>query len=139
MEGIDDPVEAMAARGRAYVRFGVEHPEHYRIMFMGAGLRPRRSSGTTCSRTGSFAHLVEGIQRVIDAGRDGPRHRRLHDGAARLGQHPRPHVAPRRPARRCPWPELEPFVDEHLAMCMNGTILGDRLPVTAGAPSRRKK
>lgn len=33
-EGIDDPVDALRAMGRAYVRFGVEHPEEYRILFM---------------------------------------------------------------------------------------------------------
>src|SRR5918997_6228755 len=32
--GIDDPLEAIRARGRAYVRFGLENPEHYRILFM---------------------------------------------------------------------------------------------------------
>ena len=66
--GIDDPLDAMRARGRAYVRFGIEHPEHYRIMFMG------RASTTPAAwddvrRTASFAHLMEGIQAVIDAGR----------------------------------------------------------------------
>src|SRR5439155_7610529 len=31
----DNPVEALELRGQAYVRFGLEHPEAYRIMFMG--------------------------------------------------------------------------------------------------------
>ena len=96
--GIDDPVEAMAARGRAYVRFGVEHPEHYRIMFMGPSYETPDQWGDIV-KTGSFAHLVEGIQRMIDAGVMVPGHRRLHDGAPRVGQHPRPHVAARGPAR----------------------------------------
>ncbi|MGH8931660.1 MAG: TetR/AcrR family transcriptional regulator [Egibacteraceae bacterium] len=34
IEGIDDPLERLRACGRAYVRFGVENPEHYRILFM---------------------------------------------------------------------------------------------------------
>ena len=34
VEGIDDPVEAMRARGHAYVRFGMEHPEQYRICLL---------------------------------------------------------------------------------------------------------
>lgn len=29
--GIEDPLDARWARGRAYVRFGLDHPEHYRI------------------------------------------------------------------------------------------------------------
>jgi AcrR family transcriptional regulator len=31
---IDDPVERLREIGRAYARFGVEHPEQYRFMFM---------------------------------------------------------------------------------------------------------
>jgi AcrR family transcriptional regulator len=31
---IDDPVERIRQVGRAYVRFGIEHPQHYRLMFM---------------------------------------------------------------------------------------------------------
>jgi AcrR family transcriptional regulator len=33
-EGIDDPIEAMKARGLAYVHFGLDHPDHYRVLFM---------------------------------------------------------------------------------------------------------
>lgn len=32
--GTDDPSEQLRIRGRAYVRFGLEHPEQYRILFM---------------------------------------------------------------------------------------------------------
>src|SRR5215204_1082920 len=31
---VADPVEAVGALGRAYVRFGIEHPVYYRLMFM---------------------------------------------------------------------------------------------------------
>lgn len=34
MAGIDDPIEALHAVGRAYVQFGVDHPEEYRVMMM---------------------------------------------------------------------------------------------------------
>jgi len=37
--GVDDPVESLIELGRAYVRFGVEHPEQYRVLFL------RRGSG----------------------------------------------------------------------------------------------
>src|SRR6266498_1634694 len=30
----DDPVESLRRRGRAYIRFGLENPEPYRILFM---------------------------------------------------------------------------------------------------------
>lgn len=32
-QGITDPVEALLARCRAYCRFGLDHPGHYRLMF----------------------------------------------------------------------------------------------------------
>jgi AcrR family transcriptional regulator len=135
-EGIDDPVDAMAARGRAYVRFGVEHPEHYRIMFMSAA-SDTPEKWDTVIQSGSFAHLLEGIQRVIDAGAMDP-----ETDVYRMGLHIWANIhgltslLVARPT--FPWPELEPFVDEHLAMCMNGTILGDRQPVATGATSRRR-
>lgn len=31
---LDDPIERLRATGRAYARFGVENPNHYRLMFM---------------------------------------------------------------------------------------------------------
>jgi AcrR family transcriptional regulator len=34
MEKIADPIEKLRATGRAYLQFGVTHPNHYRLMFM---------------------------------------------------------------------------------------------------------
>ena len=31
---VDDPLHAFKERGRAYIQFGVDHPEQYRILFM---------------------------------------------------------------------------------------------------------
>lgn len=123
VEGIEDPVEAMAARGRAYVRFGVEHPEHYRIMFMSAA-SDTPEKWEVVIRSGSFAHLLEGIQRVVDAGRMAP-----DTDVFRMGLHIWANIhgitslLVARPT--FPWPELAPFVEEHLQMCMQGTVLGD--------------
>ncbi len=67
--GIDDPLEALWARGRAYVRFGLDNPEHYRILFMtrpSADTEPRDISclpGLT-----AFGHLVEEVARCMEAG-----------------------------------------------------------------------
>jgi AcrR family transcriptional regulator len=68
-EGIDDPVAALDAGTRAYVRFGLQHPEHYRILFMGRSiltadqLDEMRRSGVT-----GLSRLVERCQACIDAG-----------------------------------------------------------------------
>lgn len=38
--GAGDPLESLRRRGRAYVQFGIDHPEEYRILFM---MRPTAS------------------------------------------------------------------------------------------------
>lgn len=65
---VDDPVERLRRRGQAYVRFGVGHPEHYRIMLM------CKSPGTGEPGTGSlpgmasFEALVANVLACMDAG-----------------------------------------------------------------------
>jgi len=65
----DDLLESLAMRGRAYIRFGVEHPEQYRILFMG---KPSRTpQGFDLERLGdaaAFGHLLEHVQRCVQAG-----------------------------------------------------------------------
>ncbi len=67
LQGIDDPLEALWAMGRAYVRFGLENPEHYRIMFMtrplADGVPLDRLPGLT-----AFGRLVDRVARCMDAG-----------------------------------------------------------------------
>jgi AcrR family transcriptional regulator len=65
--GADDPIECLRHGGAAYVRWGVENPEPYRMIFMGRGDDAVGSAGAT-----AFAHLVETAQRAIDTGRVAP-------------------------------------------------------------------
>ena len=54
-----DPLEAIAASARSYARFGLENPEHYRVMFMGhADHTPELYADEKVMETGSFAFLV---------------------------------------------------------------------------------
>lgn len=67
--GVDDPLESLMLRGKAYVRFGLDHPEHYRIMFMNnPGSTPDRYKAGMGQGDGAFGHLVETVQRCIDSG-----------------------------------------------------------------------
>jgi AcrR family transcriptional regulator len=68
MEGIADPLDALWARGRAYVRFGLENPEHYRIMFMTRPLTDL-APGDTDLLPGltAFSHVVDDVARCMDA------------------------------------------------------------------------
>ncbi len=66
----DDPLEALARRGRAYVRFGVEHPEQYRILFMHrADETPAQQDDGRVRAAAAFDDQVAAVQRWIEAGR----------------------------------------------------------------------
>jgi AcrR family transcriptional regulator len=117
-EGIDDPLSAMRARGRAYVRFGMDHPEHYRIMFMGpAYATPDQWSDLLA--TGAFAHLVDGLRAVVQAGvMEAPSDEALLEVALHVWAniHGLTSLLVARPTM--PWPDLDRFVDDHLAYCL---------------------
>jgi AcrR family transcriptional regulator len=66
-----DPLAGLAARGRAYVAFGLANPEHYRLLFMtrrapvASGADPWE--GHEAGRA-AFEHLVAATARAIAAG-----------------------------------------------------------------------
>lgn len=65
----DDPLAAIAAAARGYARFGLENPEHYRVMFMGhADHTPDLYADEKVMETGSFAFLVSLVQEAMDDG-----------------------------------------------------------------------
>ncbi len=60
--GIDDPIEAMKARARAYVRFGLDHPDHYRVLFMQApGNQPVHYTPDEVKASAAFGHLMNNV------------------------------------------------------------------------------
>ena len=67
--GVGDPAEELRLRGQAYVRFGLEHPEQYRILFMSkqdAALdkHPDDELLAVCG----FTALVDNVLRAAEAG-----------------------------------------------------------------------
>jgi AcrR family transcriptional regulator len=65
----EQPLEVLRRKGRAYVRFGRDHPEHYRLLFMvrhDAGLEDFPVGGA------AFLQLVQDVQAYIDAGTYAP-------------------------------------------------------------------
>jgi len=64
-----DPGDALHKRARAYVRFGLEHPEQYRILFM---RRPddlyAHVTEKTITDSSAFQHLVGAIETAIASG-----------------------------------------------------------------------
>jgi AcrR family transcriptional regulator len=66
---VDSPVEALRAAGRAYVRFGLEHPEQYRILFMtNVGETAARFTPEELMDVACFGLVMSCVQRGIDAG-----------------------------------------------------------------------
>ena len=66
--GTEDPVESIRLRGRAYIRFGLENQEPYRVIFM------RKPTDTPLPwqyekivSSSAFGHLVEDVTRAIAA------------------------------------------------------------------------
>jgi AcrR family transcriptional regulator len=73
LESSDDPIEALRQLAVAYVRFGVDHPEHYRIMFMRReDHRPDQYAAERVLETGLFGVVLPVVQRGIDEGRFRP-------------------------------------------------------------------
>ena len=69
MAGIDEPLEKLRCRGQAHVRFGVAHPEHYRIMLMGKSnfTHEAFAAGLLPGMRG-LQELIENVQECMDAG-----------------------------------------------------------------------
>ncbi|MEW6476063.1 MAG: TetR/AcrR family transcriptional regulator [Actinomycetota bacterium] len=69
-EGIDDPIEGMKARGRAYVHFGLEHPDHYRVLFMQApGNQPHHYGPEEVKASAAFGHMMSNVADLVADGR----------------------------------------------------------------------
>lgn len=67
--GSDDLLESLALRGRAYIRFGIEHPEQYRILFMRPPSHTPESFQVDRLRdAAAFGHLVEHVSKCVQAG-----------------------------------------------------------------------
>ncbi|HXJ66726.1 MAG TPA: TetR/AcrR family transcriptional regulator [Actinomycetota bacterium] len=62
-----DPVQSLLACGHAYVRFGLENPEHYRILFM---TKPEQTPDSWTAEkvmgSAAFEHLVEAVAEAVE-------------------------------------------------------------------------
>ncbi|MDP9388668.1 MAG: TetR/AcrR family transcriptional regulator, partial [Actinomycetota bacterium] len=68
VDGTDDPEEQLRRRGRAYVRFGIEHPEEYRVLFMRRPGQAALPPAEDAREVSGFAALVANVQRAMEAG-----------------------------------------------------------------------
>ena len=64
--GATDPMDELRLRGLAYVRFGLEHPEEYRILFMSKpSATPEAWTADAMLENAAFSHHVEAVQRAF--------------------------------------------------------------------------
>jgi AcrR family transcriptional regulator len=121
MVGVTDPVERIRRLGAAYIRFGVEHPEPYRIMFMArADAVPEGFTEEHLRTASCFGHLLTAVQAAIDAGRY-----RVDDAylAATLlwtAVHGMTALLVAKPD--LPWPDLDKWATMLLDMCEHGLV-----------------
>lgn len=64
----DDPLESLRLRGKAYVQFGLDHPEHYQLLMMTRKVKSPEELSPLSAGMNAFGHLVGSVQRCIDAG-----------------------------------------------------------------------
>ncbi|HUN67090.1 MAG TPA: TetR/AcrR family transcriptional regulator [Bacteroidota bacterium] len=64
-----DPRERLRRHGEAYIRFGLEHPEYYNLMFItrGPGKKIHEGDDWTVGRR-SYEFFLQDVQASIDAG-----------------------------------------------------------------------
>lgn len=77
-KGVDEPVERFRRMGAAYVAFGLDHPEEYRLIFLtptgelrppNLGIRQEAQPGTPQSPGAmAFAHLEGELSALVQAG-----------------------------------------------------------------------
>lgn len=65
--GATEPLDALRLRGEAYIRFGVEHPEAYRLLMMTLHEGHIDDPGMEAGRD-AFMHCVAAVDRCVKAG-----------------------------------------------------------------------
>jgi AcrR family transcriptional regulator len=71
LEGVDDPVDQIRTMAEAYVRFALEHPEQYRVLFMN-GVRRETEDLESLRLTECFGMLVDSVEAAQAEGRFHP-------------------------------------------------------------------
>jgi AcrR family transcriptional regulator len=137
--GLDDPVEALVAAGRAYVTFGVEHLEEYRVMMMVPDMVIWNPPIGELPNEAGFDILHALIERAMAAGRirdDDPTMVALTVWAAMHG------IVSLRVAKPAfEWPPIDDQIDRMLDLVTTGLAAGadDAAPARGGRRRPRSR
>ena len=66
--GVKDPMERIERRGRAYIQFGLDNPEPYRIMFMTRTASSFHLTDDELAEMAAFDHLRQDVEAAMAAG-----------------------------------------------------------------------
>lgn len=67
-EKAENELDELQARGETYIRFGLDHPEAYAVMFMRPSPVVLERESTLASKPGAFMALVDSVKRAMNAG-----------------------------------------------------------------------
>jgi AcrR family transcriptional regulator len=115
--GVADPRERLSIRGRAYIEFGLDHAEQYRVLFMGTDI-PEHYTSEKMTEMSGFAHLVADVKACMDVGsmvRDDPE---LVSVGLWALVHGVTSLLVSRPS--FPWPPVDQLVDHVLGVYSKG-------------------
>jgi len=121
----DDPFQALRARGRAYVRFGLDHPVQYRLLLLRPVVSPHSTAEVEAAQA-CHREVVAAVQDCVDAGV-------LHGDASTiaLSLWATAHGCVSMLIARPPFPEpqdLDSFIDTTVRAAGLGIALNSRLP-----------
>ena len=68
LDGVEDPVDQITVMARAYLRFAVDHPEEYRVIFM-QNSKHHDENIDELQMVACFGMLIDAVQSCIDSGR----------------------------------------------------------------------
>jgi AcrR family transcriptional regulator len=116
----DDPVEALRRCGRAYIRFAMENPDQYRILFMTGPTVPDNKELQDTVGFQSFMAVIEAVQLAVDAGAIRPVDPFLTAVALWASSHGLASLMIG--ATRFPWPDREAIVEHQIDMLISGLL-----------------
>ncbi|CAN5729291.1 TetR/AcrR family transcriptional regulator [soil metagenome] len=123
----DGPVATLRAQARAYIHFGMDHPEHYRVMFMGRfELTPEQYADELLTDTSAFGMLHGTVDAILATGRVRPE--LAAEGPMALALlcwstvHGLTSLLVAKP--RLPWPDIDHFIEAMLDTHVRGMLRG---------------
>ena len=116
----DDPVEALRRCGRAYIRFALENPDQYRILFMTGPTVPEDKEPQESVGFQSFMALIDAVRVAVDAGAIRPVDPFLTALALWTSSHGLASLMIG--ATRFPWPDREAIVEHQIDILIRGLL-----------------